>query len=404
MSRSILRNAWKEIIRRKKRSFITVIGYFLIVSFVVLSTNILFSARAAKAGVLNNLGTHFLVFFPRNQNNPETDEQTKRLLDPKMEGFFSDPAVTKLFPLSYVEDIKASPHIKAASSFLLFRFKEPKTQEIFCLGGFDPGNPAAVNGTSLQKSDIIKGEFMSVADRGVALLEEGYAVYKNLDVGTTFEVAGLPLKVKGIVRPGIRPAKADIYVRFDDAAKAINTRLNSPLSMEANVVLVEVASAVNHTLAMEDVKNKFPACMIDTYACFDPAFRTSHIDENSVLLVLTIILILFAAKSQLAATIEKRHDIGIMSSIGWSNNRIFHQLLTETAIQAILGGILGCLLGSGLTYWVSNQGFIDSNPVINHMDSLFISFMLALIGGITAAFFVVRSMVFVPPAQNLGRT
>lgn len=405
MNIRLFQTAWKEIVRRKKRSFAAIGGYFVIVAFVVLLINLLFTASAAKREFLNNLGTHFLVYFPEKSQDQGKEATNTRLADADGEAFFSDPAVVRPFPISYVTDIGSSRHVKAASPFLLFRMKSPETKELFCVGGFDPGNPAAVNGSSLQKSDVISGDFLLPEDRGLALLEEGYAVYKKLVVGSSVEIAGQAFTVKGIVRPGIRPAKADIYLAFEDAEKVVNTRLKTPLAQEANVALVEVASASDQTVAMAEVKLKYPDSMIDTYDCFNPASRTSCIDENSILLalgVLCVILFLFAGKIQATIIIEKRHDIGILSAIGWSHQLIRRHLLVQSAIQAVLGGVLGCVFGVVLTMLIARQAFLGTPIVIEPLSSA-TGLLLAIVGGLVTALIVIRTMISASPAQNLRR-
>ena len=46
-------------------------------------------------------------------------------------------------------------------------------------------------------------------------------------------IANKDYTVAGIVNPGVRPAKADVYMLFRDAEKAINSRLQTPLRDQA---------------------------------------------------------------------------------------------------------------------------------------------------------------------------
>jgi ABC-type antimicrobial peptide transport system permease subunit len=405
LSNSGFQEAAREFRRRPHRSLTAVAGYLLITAFVVLVLNVLLAAQAAKQRYLTNLGTHFLVSFPQPQTGPQAAVHADRLLAPHLEGFFSDPALTRLFPLRNVDSIKNLPQILAASPFLLFRFQDPQSREIFCLGGFDPGNPVAVNGTSLQKSNVIRGDFLTPADRGQALLEEGYAVYRELDVGATLTVGSFPFTVKGIVRPGIRPAKADIYVPFVEAQAAISTRLTRPLHDEANVILVEVATASEQLAAMTAVKQLFPESMINTYDCFQPATQTTRIDTVSTrlaLFVLVTVLLLFAAKVQWTGVTEKRHDIGILRAIGWTDGRVIRLILAESFLQAFSGGALGCLIGAGLTT-LAGMYLLPQQGVYPGIAAAGAGLVLAILGAGLTALVVGRVMVAAAPASNLKR-
>ena len=41
---------------------------------------------------------------------------------------------------------------------------------------------------------------------------------------------------------------------------------------------------------------------------------------------------------------ERRNDIGILKSIGWPNRSVISQILAESCIQSLLGGLIGCIL------------------------------------------------------------
>ncbi|MBF0544052.1 MAG: ABC transporter permease [Candidatus Riflebacteria bacterium] len=276
---------------------------------------------------------------------------SKAPLDPMREGFFSDPARTKLIPLSVVDKIRKIPFVLNASGFLLFSLRDPRSGMNFTVGGFDTGNPTAVSGNSCQASDIISGDFIHSEDRGVALLEESFAISQGLKVGSFISLPGKVFPVKGIVRPGIRAAKAGIYLAFSDAEQVINTRLTAPLASEANIIVVEAGSARRQQEAMDGVRKILPECMIDTFNCFVLSANVMEIDEKASWLLIIIVLfasILFSAKSQMASVIERRHDIGILKAIGWTDRNIVDQILVESLFQAVVGGVLGCLAGTFL--------------------------------------------------------
>ena len=149
--------------------------------------------------------------------------------DPENECFFSDPARNSLIPLATIDRINANKSlVLSASGFLLYRLKDVDGKFI-AIGGFDPANPAAVNGSSLQKSDIISGSFIEPGQKGLCLLEEGFSLVRQARIGETLQIGDKLYKVAGIARPGIRPAKADVYMDREDARELISARLQKPL-------------------------------------------------------------------------------------------------------------------------------------------------------------------------------
>ncbi len=400
--------ALRELVRRKSRTLTSVTGYFLAITILVVLANFLIFAKIAKDGILNNLGTHFIAFKPGFPDIASGSTE-KVPLDPQNEAFFSDPSRTKIFPLSLLDSVRKIPQVKAVSPFLLYRLKDMPNGTLMSIGGFDPGDPVAACGTSLLESDIISGTFIKPGDRGVVLLEEGFASYRELKVGMVIEIAGIVFPVIGIVRTGIRPAKADIYLPFDDAEKVINRRLTAPLASEANVMLVEVASGAYQEKAIDEVKKVFPGCIIDTYACFIPAVNVMGMSERGgwlVLFILGIGVILFSVKSQMASVIERRHDIGILKAIGWTDAAVIGQIILESLIQALIGGAMGCLAGSIIIWRVPIKVFSGIITGFDPMVSPWVlgtGLSLAIIGGIIAGAIPALAHARSKPAEALMR-
>ncbi|MCX6995518.1 MAG: ABC transporter permease [Kiritimatiellaeota bacterium] len=393
--------AVRELRRRKVRTAITIMGNLLAVMAMVILASLLVYSRSSKDTVLNNLGTHFLAYIPApagmnttpRPNADKAEDPTAGMVpkDPENECFFSDPARNSLIPLAAVAQINANKSlVLSASGFLLYRLKDVDG-EFVTIGGFDPANPAAVNGASLQQSDIISGNFIQPGQKGLCLLEEGFALVRQAHLGENFPIGEKLYKIAGIVRPGIRPAKADVYMDREAAHELISTRLRQPLGPYVNIVIVEVASSEIQTKTVSWVKTLIPGCMIDTYACYEPAAKVMNMGRQSMGILLIIIFagtILLMSRTHWTAINERWREIGILKAIGWTNGQVVSQIMMEALLQSAIAGLLGGLTGVLVLASLPLQGFLGFDILFsprNSLHMLIVGLLLSLISGLLSA-------------------
>ena len=73
-----------------------------------------------------------------------------------------------------------------------------------------------------------------------------------------------------------------------------------------------------------------------------------------LILVLTVMCLL---ATMAALAIERRADVGLMKALGGSISRIVAIFLAEAGLLGATGGIVGYLLGIGLTFWMGRRVF-----------------------------------------------
>jgi putative ABC transport system permease protein len=87
----------------------------------------------------------------------------------------------------------------------------------------------------------------------------------------------------------------------------------------------------------------------------------------------------FAVSAAMAtAVLERRHEIGLMRSLGASRGAIALLFYAETALLAVFAGTLGYLLGSGLAAWLGKRIFAGESVATGQV---FIPVLLPVIVG-----------------------
>lgn len=378
--------AMRELQRRKGRTVLNVIGYLLAVAILVILTSLLLFSRNGASKVLSGTGTHFIGFNPLCA----TGACFYNAIDPKNEGFVANGVKTKLLDADLLKLLHKFPSIKNASPFLLFKFLDSRDGSTFTVGGFKTNNDEAIGNTCCAASDLISGRFLTSKDKNVAMIESAYADAQHLHVGETVTITGEKFPIIGIVNPGVRPAKADIYLRFEDAQRVINRRVVQPLrKSDMNIVLVEVASSTLQKQAITDLQSVIAISQISSYACWKPAARVMGMTEHSMWLLailLTLGTVAFAVKTQWGSVVERQHDIGILKAIGWTDRVVVRQIVTESLVQALIGGVLGCIIGVIflLLLPVKQLTGIDNTTMILSPIVLLGAIALALLSGMVA--------------------
>jgi len=410
MMRDLWEYAWRETARRKGRTLANVIGYLLAVAIMVVLMSVLMFSQGAAGSVLTGVGTHFIAFVPFHYTPsaelPEHCCGTQP--DPQWENFWANGAPSVPLSTELIEEVRKLPTVADASPCLLFKFEDP-AGGAFTVAGLDFSD-YAVSTTSCAVTDIVQGRFLQPSDTGLVLLEESFAVSKPLPLGSSIAIANTNFKVAGIVNAGIRPAKADVYMNFNEAQQVINKQLVHPIHNAMNIVLVESAGAKVHPQAMEDVTATLGGdSLISTYACSFPAAEVMGINEKGIWLITLIVglsVVALALKTQYSSVIERRRDIGTLKAIGWTDGNVISQILTESVLQAAIGGILGCLIAVIVLLLMPAEvltGIKAAEGIAIYPLVLVAGFGLALLGGIVAGIFPALAAAHLRPADSLRR-
>jgi putative ABC transport system permease protein len=405
--KEMLKYAWKEIKRRKSRNIGNMFGYAIAVAFLIIALSFAGSSLRGTNKMLKYTGAQFIGFIYATS----LQDSTISFTDPEHEGLlvFNNPTV--LFPLPLIDLIRQSPNVKNAAPLLTFKMiTDEYVNRSWVLAGFDPADMEAVRMVSCSNTDIIQGRLLQPGDTDVVLLEQTFADAEQYSVDDTIYLGEKEFRVLGILSPGTRPAKADIYMPLNEATEVLNSRINHPVENVINVVLVDGASSLTNRSAMKDVKEilGFNSSTIG-YGCFDPAGAALGITAKGMKLlgiIIFVCIMLLIVASQYYSVIERSNDIGILKAIGWSERSLISQILAESFIQSVFGGMAGCITAIliysvfPVSKWLGLDESYFSSP---DLIILFTGYILTVLAGTLAGTITALMSARLKPADILRK-
>jgi putative ABC transport system permease protein len=102
----------------------------------------------------------------------------------------------------------------------------------------------------------------------------------------------------------------------------------------------------------------------------------------------------------LASISERVREIGIRKSVGAATSDIFIQILVESVVIAIFGGLVGLASSFGLVYLISSFSPTDNAPIIT-IAAMAIAFGFSVLVGILAGIFPAIKAANLNPIQAL---
>jgi putative ABC transport system permease protein len=355
---------WRELVRRKGRSVAAICSYALAAMIFSVLISLLQYSERSQYKTLYNTGTHFIAFSPVCCNLPLLKDETH-------EGFWANGSRSSIMPINLIDTIKKLPTVRDASPLLMFRFKDSTNNAGIIAGGFDPENTISVANTTCSSTDLVSGRFITSHDTNTIIVEESFAYSHKIAVGKSLNIAGASLLVVGIVNAGIRPVKADIYMSFTQAERIISRQTWNSLKDEMNIILVESANAQVHEQAVQDVKSILGKDkIVSSYSCHNPAAEAINFNRQLLwlgIIFMTVFIAVHVIRNHYASIVERKREIGILQSMGWTRKRIVLIVGYELILQALLGGILGVYIA--LIYQITLPASKSSCHILCAIDS-----------------------------------
>ncbi len=224
-----------------------------------------------------------------------------------------------------------------------------------------------------------------------AVVAQGYAKSHHLKVGQTVALLTpterhVVVRIEGVVTDNAR-LLANLTISLALARTAFGQREDAVdfLAYRPGASNAQVQPAVDRVLAQS-----FPQAKSRTAAQFKQE-QSEQINTLLtliyVLLALSVIVSLFGIVNTLVLSIyERTRELGMMRAIGASRRQVRQMIRYESIITALIGGVLGLVIGVVgavlvTTFALSGSGFVQSIP----LGTLAILLVVAALAGLLAA-------------------
>jgi putative ABC transport system permease protein len=383
----LLSLALQGIRTRKLRAFLSALGIAIGIGAMVAVVGVSASSQANLLATIDKLGTNLLTVAPgttflgANEVLPSTAVPT----------------------IKHMGAVQTASAVYQVSGATIRRTKYVPAEQTGGIGvdATDPGLLAAVSG------QMATGHFLSAASDSFPTVVLGAQAASTLQIehvsghiqvflgGTLFNVIGVMAPV--ILDPGLDttafiglPAAERLF-RTQPSPSEIYVRANVDQVTQVSNLLAPTADPQNP----DGVQVSRPSNALEARAAAKGQFTTLLLGLGAVALLVGAIGI---ANIMVISVLERRGEIGLRRALGATKRHISTQFLTESAILAALGGVVGLLLGAIATWAYS---LAQNQPLVVPLYALIAAPAAGLAIGAIAGLYPAAKAARLSPTEAL---
>ncbi len=373
----------RNIFRRKIRAFLTIFGIIIGVFALVVM-----GAMAEKLNLLVAGGTKFyrdkvVVNAPGG-----------------IAGFAASP-----LSKDKIKEIEKVEGVEVASASIGMTIDED-------IGAVNMGPPPSIEGTDLRGDDyesfeinIAEGRDLEPGDSGKVVVGADLLKKLDVEVGKDVKIRGKNFEVIGIYDKTLTAPDAVVVMSLIDAQKIYHKSL--PKAIRSDVNPYNLATGITVYIKGDEnpdkMAKKIEKEVKDIEATGPKQFEEEVANQlaifTSIIFGIALISLLVGGLSVIntmtMSVSERTREIGIRKAIGATDGAIVRQFLAESAVIGFIGGVIGLVLGVGVTILLNSAGNEAGTPLFLvtarlAIGSVVFALFLGVISGLFPAFHAAR--------------
>jgi ABC-type lipoprotein release transport system permease subunit len=343
----LLRMAWRNVWRNRRRTMIAVIAMSLGLALMLFFDGLMGGSKQAIYGNTVKLqGGNVQVHAPGYR------ERAKRL-----------PLLPLADPGAVVQAASAQPSIVAAAQRIetsgMLSSREGTMPTV--ITGIQPEREAPV---SLIAEKIAQGRYLAADDEDVLLIGQAMAETLEVTVGDRVTLVGRAtheqmrrrtMTVAGIYDTGIAEVeKRMVYVSLLEAQTLFDLR------DQATEVAIFLESVGQEPPVVHALQAALPGYEVDAWDTLNPSTKQSMDMETQIMSIFGLIILLIAGVGilnlMLMVVFERTREIGLLAAMGLKRREIILLFLLEGILIGLLGALVGGLLGGIVNAYYGRVG------------------------------------------------
>ncbi len=273
--------------------------------------------------------------------------------------------------------IQGMPQVESVSGMILGFTSQPGLP-FFIVSGLEPDEPPmrhypVVEGRSIQRPNEI-------------LLGRGAAEALKKQVGDSLELASGTYRVVGIYETGVAWEDTGGVMAMIEAQRVFAK------PRQVSYYLIDVRDPADVEYVRQAVEKRFPdmsASISTEFAQNTDDIQSMQAMINGVVFVALLVGGIVILNTMVMTIYERTREIGTLRALGWHKRRILGMVVREAILISLLAGVVGILLGMGLTWLIALSPATaylaaDYNAAILG-QTILVAVVLGVIGGIYPA-------------------
>jgi putative ABC transport system permease protein len=312
----------KELIRRRGRTLTNLLVVAVLVAIFVVLSSVMVAYSAAIYLPFKTTGADMII---QKTSSQSSNTPTSSIQLPFGKGVFDENEIQNIVSLNHVTSV--------SKSLVLWRFDQGK---FISIEGIEPGSSIG----SRYESWITSGRFLQSTEENKAVIEKHFAKFYNLKPGSTLQLGNTTFEIVGIIaiQGEGQVSATNIYTSLVDAQKLLNTTGYSQMYISLDSLSSE--DAVRSEISQVD-QNALVVSGSSIAASLSNVVKIYQQFHLLALIIIAIILGLILFQINSTSLMERRKDIGILQTVGWTKTNISSQIVSEVFIQTISGFIIG---------------------------------------------------------------